>query len=180
MADSPQSQAVSHQVPVLASEPSVLSLAALRRRLSLLQKLVPIGLLLLVIVYEIGPARWIHDRLGDTYHFVAEILVYGTVGPALAYMLLDFLGRWLEERETSELQAKVLAQAREHARISHQLSDEAVQALFAASMLLTSFKSSLSELPPEVAPQLREAEQGLHQAIQQLRAHLLNDPSPKG
>jgi len=180
MTDSPQYQTVSHQAPAPTSRLSALSPAALRRRLSLLQKLAPIGLLFLVIAYEIGPARWIHDWLGDAYHFVAEILVYGTVGPALAYLLLDFLGRWLEERETSELQAKVLAQAREHARISHQLSDEAVQALFAASMLLTSFTSSLSELPPEVASQLREAEQGLHQAIQQLRAHLLNDPSPKG
>ncbi len=85
MADSPQSQAVSHQVPVLASEPSVLSLAALRRRLSLLQKLVPIGLLLLVIVYEIGPARWIHDRLGDTYHFVAEILFKSSISHGNRY-----------------------------------------------------------------------------------------------
>ncbi|MBI4768852.1 MAG: hypothetical protein HY784_00175 [Chloroflexi bacterium] len=110
----------------------------------------PVGLLLLVVVYEAGPARWIHDRLGDNYHFVAEVLFYGTTGPALAFVLLDFLGRWLEERETSELQAQVLAQARERAKISHQLSDDALQTLFAASALLTSLESSLPESRAQV------------------------------
>ena len=149
-----------------------LSHVAFRRRFRLLQKLIPAALVLLVVVYEIGPARWIHHVLGEDHHFVAEILVYGTVGPALAFLLLDFVGRWLDERDTAELQAQVLAHARESERISRELSDEALQTLFAASALLASFKSTLPEIPPETAAALRDTEQALGQAIQKLRDHL--------
>ncbi|HKZ86275.1 MAG TPA: histidine kinase [Anaerolineae bacterium] len=149
-----------------------LSHVTFRRRFHLLQKLIPAALVLLVVVYEIGPARWIHDVLGEDHHFVAEILMYGTVGPALAFLLLDFVGRWLDERDTAELQAQVLAHARESERISRELSDEALQTLFAASALLASLKSTLPEIPPETAATLRDTEQMLDQAIQKLRDHL--------
>ena len=128
--------------------------------------------MLLVVIYEIGPARWIQDGVGDAYHFVAEILLYGTVGPLLAFLLLRFLGRWLEERETSELQAQVLAQAREHARVSRELSDDALQTLFAVSTLLASLESTLPNLSPEAAPTLHETQQSLDCAIRRLRDHL--------
>jgi signal transduction histidine kinase len=176
MTDSPGYEAVSHQPPAPTFEDLPLPLPALRRRLGLLQWLVPAGLLLLVVAYEIGPSRWIHDRMGDTYHFVAEILVYGTVGPVLAFILLDFLGRWLEERETSDLQAQVLARAREQARLHRQLSDDTLQALFAVSLRLTTLESSWPDLPPEAAAQVRETQAALNQAIQQLNARLTNEP----
>jgi signal transduction histidine kinase len=175
MTDSPVYEAISHEPPASASERSSLPLPALQRRFGLLRWLVPAGMLLLVVAYEIGPARWIHERLGANYHFAAEILVYGTIGPVLAFVLLDFLGRWLEERETTELQAQVLARAREQARLSHQLSDDTLQALFAASMLLTSLESSLPALPPETATRFRETQAALNQTIQELHARLRND-----
>ena len=149
-----------------------LMLYTLRRWLGLLQVLVPAGLVLLVVAYEIGPARWIYDGLGEAYHFVAEILFYGTVGPVLAFLLLHLLHRWLEEKETSDVQAQVLAQAREYARTSRELSDDALQTLFAASMLLASLKSAVPDLPPEAASSLLEIEQSLDLAIQKLRNHL--------
>ena len=148
-----------------------LSLTALRRRLDVLQWLLPGALLLLVVLYELGPARWIHDRLGDTTHFVAEILVYGSVGPLLAFWLLRLLGRWLEERETSELQAQVLAEAREHARVTHDLTDNVLQSLFGLSVLLTSLKESLPGLTPDAQAQLEEAEQAINRTFQQLYAN---------
>jgi signal transduction histidine kinase len=153
-----------------------LPLPALRRRLGLLQWLVPAGLLLLVVAYEVGPSRWIHDRMGNTYHFVAEILVYGTIGPVLAFILLDFLGRWLEERETSDLQAQVLARAREQARLHRQFSDDTLQALFAVSLRLTTLESNWPDLPPEAAAQLRETQAALNEAIQRLHTRLMNEP----
>jgi len=151
-------------------------LTALRRWLDLLQVLLPTGLVLLVIVYEIGPARWIYYEWGETYHFVAEILFYGTVGPALAFLLLNFLGRWLEERETSDLQAQVLAQARGRARLSHELNDDALQILFAASTFLASLQVALPELSPETTSTLRETQRALDRAIRQLRDHLQTQP----
>ena len=146
--------------------------STLRRRLGLLKWLVPASLVFLVVVYELGLSRWIHDRLGADYHFFGEILVYGTLGPALAFLVLHFLDQWLEERETTELQALVLAQARERVRISRELSDDALQILFAASTLLATLKTAVPDLPPETAAALRETEHALSNAIQQLRDHL--------
>ena len=146
--------------------------SALRRRLGLLKWLAPASLVFLVVVYELGLSRWIHDRLGSDSHFVGEILVYGTVGPALAFLVLHFLEQWLQERETTELQALALAQARERVRISRELSDDALQILFAASTLLATLKTAAPDLPPETAAALRETEQALSNAIQQLRDHL--------
>ena len=149
-----------------------LSHVAFRRRFRLLQKLIPAALVILVVIYEVGPARWIHDALGEDQHFVAEILVYGTIGPVLAYLLLDFVGRWLDERDTAELQAQVLAHARESERISRDLSDEALQTLFAASALFASLKSTLPELRAESADTWLATEAALERAIQKLRDHL--------
>ncbi len=176
MTDLPSQRTIVRQPPPLDSEQLPLSLSTLRRRFGLLRWLLPLGLLLLVAAYEIGPARWIFERVGDAYHFAAEILLYGTVGPILTFTLLSFMGRWLEERETSELQAQVLAQAREQAKINHKLSDDTLQALFATSVLLAALESN-PELPPESAEQLREAQRALNHAIQQLQAHLLNNSS---
>lgn len=148
------------------------ALTMLRRRVHVLQRLVPIGLVLFVVLYEVGPADWIHTQLGNNYHVLAEILVYGALGPLLAYLLLHFLDRWLEERETSELQSQLLAQERLRAKISRELTDDALQTLFAASVLMTSLKSALGEVPPQTADALRDTEAAVDRAIQQLRDHL--------
>ena len=169
--------------PPLTSNPAIASTgerpskrSSFRRWFRWLQFLVPAALVLLVVAYEIGPARWLHDRLGSEAHFVAEILVYGSVGPVLAFLLLHLLGRWLEERETSDLQARVLAQAYEHVRIGRKLGDDALQALFAASMLLASLKSSLPDPPPEAASNLLDIQRSLDSAIRRLRDHLQTWP----
>lgn len=163
----------------LVAERMKLTFSTLRRRLILLKWLVPAGLASVVILYEFGPARWIYTTLGASLHFVAEVLIYGTVGPVMAFLLLDILGRWLEERETSELQALILAQAREHARIDREFNDSVLQSLFAASILLDSINAGLPEMPAEVAAHLRETNRALDETIQQLRTHLLHHPSPK-
>ncbi len=164
-------------LPLIAAKQNR-SASAFRRRLGLLKWLAPASLVFLVVVYELGPSRWIHNRLGADYHFVVEILVYGTAGPALAFLVLHLLDQWLQERETTELQALVLAHARERVRISRELNDDALQILFAASTLLATLKTAASDLPPETAAALRETEQALSNAIQQLRDHLQTWPRP--
>lgn len=166
-------------LPDRTFKPPSLPFFAVRRRFRLLKWLVPAGMVLLVVVFELGPSRWIHNTLGFGDHLWVEILFYGTVGPVLAYVLLDLWDRWLEERETSDLQAAILIQARERARLSLELSDGALQTLFAASALLSSLKSNLPDLPPEAAAQLANTERALDQAIRQLHAHLLNQPDRK-
>ena len=61
------------------------------------------------------------------------------------------------------------------ARVDHELNDDTLQSLFAASVLLHSAGAN----PPEVAARLAEADQALDRAIQQLRDHLVSHPPPK-
>jgi hypothetical protein len=160
--------------PLKLTPGDLASLSLLRRRIHLLKRIVPIVLVLLVVIYEIGPARWILNGSGEDAHLIAEILVYGLFGPILAYLLLHFLDRWLEERETSELQARLLAEAQLRVRIGHELSDDALQTLFAASMLFASLRAVSTELPTDTVETLTRTEESLDRAIQQLRAHLLD------
>jgi hypothetical protein len=149
----------------------------LRRRIALLRWLVPLGLLALVVAFELGPSRWLDQVIGDSAHFVVEIAVYGTIGPLLAFLTLSFLGHWLDERETADLQAKILARAREHSATNQQLTDEVLQGLFAVSVLLAATEST--QLPAASAETLREAEKTLDSAIRRLRQHLLDHPAAK-
>lgn len=147
-----------------------LSLANLRRRLDLLRWLVPAALLLFVIVHELGLARWVHLNLGDMAVTILNILLYGSVGPALAYLMLTFIGRWLEERETSELQSQALHQARAQVQRSHDLTDDALQTLFATSVVLDNLTDGLADLTPKAAAHFHEARQAVTHAIEQLYA----------
>ncbi len=153
-------------------------LAVLRHRLSTLKWLLPAALVVLVVAFELGPSRWVHLRYGTTAHYVADILFFGTVGPALAFVTIELLGRWLAERETSELQALALERARRQAAHGRDLSDRALQTLFAASLLLDSMEAQVAELPTGVSTQLGEADHALDQAIQSLRTHLLAHQAP--
>jgi signal transduction histidine kinase len=148
-----------------------LPIAGLRRRLHWLQWVAPAVMALAVVFYVVGPGDWIYGTMGYQRHQLAEILFFGTIGPVLIFILFNLLGRWLEEKETSELQALVLAQAREHARISHEVTDDALQAIFAASVMLNSLESSVPNLPPEVIAQLRQTNRAMDPIMQQLYAH---------
>jgi len=150
-----------------------LSRSALRRRLGALKWLAPGLLVLIVIGYELLISRTVNETLGSVFHYALDILVYGTVGPVLIFWLLHFLNRWLDERETSELQATILAQARERVREHQELNDSTLQSLFATSLFLNAVEANLRDLPPEARTQLHAANQSLDRVIRQLREHLL-------
>lgn len=148
--------------------------ASLRSWLKILRWLLPLSMFALVVAYQLVAARWFHNNVGEQYHYLAEILFYGTIGPAFAFILLHFLGRWLEEKETSDLQAKLLAQAREYAGISNQLNDNALQTLFAVRVLINSIEAGLEKQDQGAAALLRRTETALEIAIKELREHLEN------
>lgn len=154
------------------------SITNLRRWLRISKWLVPLTLLGLVIVYEWVAARWFHNHLGEEVHYLAEILFYGTIGPVLAFTLLHFLNRWLEEKETSDLQAQLLAEAREFANVSNKLNDDALQTLFAVRVLLSSIETGLKKPDPEVTTLLKSTSKSLESVIKELREHLENQPIP--
>lgn len=148
----------------------------LRNWLRVLRWALPLAMLCLVVLYELVAARWFHVNMGEAFHYLAEILFYGTIGPALAFILLHFLGRWLEEKETSDLQAKLLAQAREYTGVSNKLNDNALQTLFAVRVLINSLQVGLKKQDQEFAALLKNTESTLELAIKELREHLEHQP----
>lgn len=145
-----------------------------RQKLGLMKWLIPFGLVFLVVAYEVGPSRWVYDSFGFTYHLAVEIILFGTVGPLLAFLILELLGRWIEEKETADFQANLLAEAKEKELEVRQVNDDTIQVLFATSLLITNFKSDRSDLSPNTVNQIEVTEQALGEAIQRLRFHLSN------
>jgi signal transduction histidine kinase len=147
----------------------------LRRRIRTLRWVIPIGLALLVIVYEFGPTRFIHDNLGFFHHAILDSIVFATVGPLLAYFVLTLLERWLDERETSDLQAQLVDQARRQVRESRDLSDDAIQVLFSAGALIEFLENEIDDMPGETSRQVALTKEAVGQTIEELRRHLVGE-----
>src|SRR5690348_17228206 len=131
----------------------------LRVRLDRLRWQVPAALVVLVILNELGLAPWVAGRFGSAASSTLEILIYGSVGPCLAYLLLTLTSRWLEERETRAVQAWALGQAHAQVQRSHDLTDDVLQTLFATSLALNDLAEGLPDATPETAARFHEAEQ---------------------
>lgn len=149
-----------------------LNLTLTTERLSRLKWILPVAMAVLVLSVELLEAFWYRGGVLG-YEFVVDGLVYGTAGPLLVFWLLDILQRWLAERETSALQARLLARAQEHLRDSHSLSDATLQSLFATSLYLNDVYQHVEDLPPQAREELDAAHHALDAAIRDLRDHLV-------
>jgi hypothetical protein len=149
-------------------------LSSFRQHLRLLRWLIPVALVLLVSAYELGPSRWVYETYGFTSHLIIEILLFAAVGPILAFVTLDLFWRWLDERDTSDLQAQLLSEARQDAKKSRQLADDALQANYASGVLITALKSETQPLSPKTISQIDAAEVSLQETTQRIRTHLLS------
>jgi len=154
-----------------------LNLTLTPERISRLKWILPLGMVAIVIGIEFAQMVWIASP-GALIEFVADGLVYGTFGPVLVFWLLDVLQRWLAERETSALQARLLARAREHLHDNQSLSDSTLQSLFATSLYINDVHDHVGDLPPEAVAQLEAAHDSLDAAITGLREHLLKIDRP--
>lgn len=91
-------------------------------RLHLLQRWLPIAVMAVATLYQLGPARYIHNHYGDWAHYALEILFYGTSGPVFIWLTMRVVREWVEQKEqaeaevyrlNSELQQRVDARTRE-------------------------------------------------------------------
>ena len=82
----------------------------LRQRLSVLRWALPVSFAILAALYQLGPARWVHDYYGHVFHYGVEIVFYATAGPLLAFWTLTRIGQWLDEKELAEKQARASEQ----------------------------------------------------------------------
>lgn len=92
-----------------------------RRRIITLRWLLPISFALLAVLYEFSVARWIHDRYGDTSHFIVEALFFSTSGPILTFLAINQIRVWLGEKERAEVKAR--DSNRRLASITHASAD---------------------------------------------------------
>ena len=74
-------------------------------RVRLLRWTLPLGIGLVALLYQVGPARWVHDHFGHVVHYGIEVLFYGTAGPLVTWLTLRQIGRWLDEKEEAEQRA---------------------------------------------------------------------------
>lgn len=150
------------------------SLTTFRRQLGILKWLIPVGLALVVVAYELVISRWTFQNWGFNNHLIVEVSVFGTVGPLLTYMLLELLGRWIEEKETADWQSRLLAKANEKEQKSRQINDATIQVLFGTSLLMSTIKSDGSNLPDATIAQIEKTEKALNESIELLRTNLLS------
>jgi len=74
----------------------------LSERLRLLQWALPVAIAGLAALYQIGPARYVHDNFGAWAHYALEVLFYGTTGPIAIWLILRVVRTWVEQKEQAE------------------------------------------------------------------------------
>ncbi|MCZ7572902.1 MAG: ATP-binding protein [Ardenticatenaceae bacterium] len=82
----------------------------LKQRIAILRWALPVTLAIITILYQLWSAHLAHNYYGETIHYAVEFLFYATVGPLLIFLALTRLGRWLDEKERVEKQARASEQ----------------------------------------------------------------------
>ncbi len=95
-----------------------------QERVARLRWSLPLAIMAIAVFYQLGPARWVHDDLGHVAHYGIEIIFYGLVGPAVTWVTLTWINRWLAEKEEAE--RKVREQERYLASITTASADAIV------------------------------------------------------
>lgn len=149
----------------------------LRSHPRLLHWVLPALVLILTVTYELVAARWIHMRIGYPYHVVAEILFFAILGPMLAFSFARSFERWLDERDTSDWQATLLSRARTEVYHARKLNDDALQALFAAGVIIKTLHSASPDPSPELEAAIEAMEKALREVSGRLREHLMASES---
>jgi len=69
-----------------------------QERVAYLRWSLPLAIMAIAVVYQLGAARWTEDNFGQDIHYLIEILFYGLVGPIVTWVTLTWIGRWLAEK----------------------------------------------------------------------------------
>jgi len=76
--------------------------SSLAQRMRLLQWAMPLIIMIVATLFQLGPALYVHDNFGHDSHWGVEILFYGTVGPTVVWFVLRLIRHWLTEKEEAE------------------------------------------------------------------------------
>lgn len=75
---------------------------SLLKRIELLRWGLPLAIAAMVVVYQLGVATYVHDRIGHNAHTAVEILFYSLAGPVVTWLTLGRIEQWLREKEAAE------------------------------------------------------------------------------
>jgi signal transduction histidine kinase len=121
----------------------------------------------LAALYQLGPARYVHDNFGDWAHYALEVLFYGTTGPIVMWLILRLVRTWVKQKEQAEaevyrLNAELQQRVDERTRELRQKAE----ALAAANAQLQELDQLKSEFVSLVSHELRAPLTNMHGAIE--------------
>ena len=125
-------------------------------RLHLLQRWLPLAVMAVAALYQVGPARYIHDRFGDWAHYGLEILFYGTAGPVFIWSTLRVVRVWVEQKEKAEAEVYRLNSELQQ-RVEERTSElkQKADALESANVQLQRLDQAKSEFVSLVSHEFR-------------------------
>src|SRR5512143_2147924 len=143
-------------------------------RLRLIHWALPAAIALFAAIYQIGPARYVHENFGPWAHYSMEVLLYGALAPILMWFVLGIVRTWVQQKEQAEaevyrlnieLQQRVEERTRELRAKAEELS--------AANQRLQELDRLKSEFVSLVSHELRAPLTNVRSAIE-----LMEDDCP--
>jgi hypothetical protein len=83
---------------------------SLLERIRRLRYILPPMLVLLVVLYQLGVARYLEQAYGHTIHYSVEIAFYSLAGPVVTWLTLVWVESRLAEKEALEGQVRAREQ----------------------------------------------------------------------
>lgn len=93
------------------------------QRVRMLRWGLPLAIVAMVFVYQLGFATYVHNTFDDRAHFMVEIVFYSVAGPVVTWLTLERIGQWLGEKE------KIERAARAHERYLATITDASADAI---------------------------------------------------
>jgi len=148
--------------------------SAPKEQVALLRRVLPPAILGVVVLYQLLFIRHVHEW-GATYHYSAEILFYGLIGPAVTWGVLAWIERQLLAKEQAEAQARRERRRRERAvveeraRIAREIHEGVAQNLYFLGLQLDICRKLAEENPQRVEQELGGLQALLQESIGDLR-----------
>jgi signal transduction histidine kinase len=143
----------------------------LSERLRLMHWLLPAAIALFAAVYQIGPARYVHERYGGWAHYGMEVFLYAAMAPILMWFVLGIVRTWVVQKEQAEAEVyrlNIELQQRVEER-TRELSDQADE-LIVANERLQELDRLKSEFVSLVSHELRAPLTNVRSAVELMEA----------
>jgi signal transduction histidine kinase len=141
--------------------------SSLSKRMQLLQWAMPLAIALMAAIFQLGPARIVHDWYGHEVHWGFEVLFYSTTGPIVVWYGLRLIRKWLGEKEGAESEVyRLNAELQERVDERTRELSEKNEALAKANADLQQLDTMKSEFVSLVSHELRAPLTNMRSALE--------------